>query len=413
MNTETSVASAPTAPTSSDVAAFSDRQIAEALGYFGAEPFIEERYGRAARQIFTTTQQWPWELVTGFAPRRWDGIVIKKLAEAIDDMVKASAKVDRDVEIDNLIAFMRERARQREKGNPALSYFDIRAAKEHFSTKARDCAPRGNANTGGETHKRGDPTGFPSSVCTGKRKRTHESSDDSQTNKSVRRDGPGNPGGLALGSPANTVTPAEGLVDSIEPVKDEALTPSSMSDMIGTVENLKVESQTHLNESTRKLDKARSLMKQRETSLHKVPAPGELEELRRARDQKIDAKEAIEKAKALFEQHQGEMALDTLLISQASQQYDMKLRECEEGIAQAEAELCDMDMALTFTTQQGDKRQDKLEELEYYRTIERLMKLGPHGLASLAEGLAESGISLLTAAEDPEVKNEPSINPPS
>ncbi|KAI8664343.1 hypothetical protein NCS55_00942700 [Fusarium keratoplasticum] len=234
-----------------------------------------------------------------------------------------------------------------------------------------------------------------------------------------------------LGSPAKTVTPAEGLIDSIEPVQGEALTPSSMSDMIGTVENLKVESQTYLNESTRKLDKARSLTKQRETSLHKVPTPGKLEELRRACDQWIEAKETIEKAKALFEQHQGEMALDPLLVSLASQEYDRKLRKCEEGIAQAEAELHNMEMALTFTTQQGDKRQDKLEEVqakvtrletrqthlalefEYYRTIERLMKLGPHGLASLTERLAESGISLLTAADDPEVRNEPSINPPS
>ncbi|KAJ4193151.1 hypothetical protein NW767_010440 [Fusarium falciforme] len=151
-----------------------------------------------------------------------------------------------------------------------------------------------------------------------------------------------------------------------------------MSDMIGTVENLKVESQTYLNESTRKLDKARS-----------------------------------------FEQYQGEMASDPLLVSQASEQHDMKLRECDEGIARAEAELHDMDKALTFATQQGDKRQDKLEkvqakvsrlearqthlalEFEYYRTIERLMKLGPHGLASLTERLVESGISLLTATKDP------------
>lgn len=129
-----------------------------------------------------------------------------------------------------------------------------------------------------------------------------------------------------------------------------------MSDMIGTVENLKVESQTYLNESTRKLDKARSLTKQRETSVHKVPTPGKLEELRRACDQWIEAKETIEKAKALFEQHQGEMALDPLLVSLASQEYDWKLRKCEEGIAQAEAELHNMEMALTFTTQQGDKR---------------------------------------------------------
>lgn len=90
-----------------------------------------------------------------------------------------------------------------------------------------------------------------------------------------------------------------------------------------------------------------------------------------------------------------------------------------------------MEKASAFTTQQGDKRQDKLEgvqakvtrletrqihlalEFEYYHTIERLMKLGPHGLASLAERLAESGISLLTTAGDPAAKNEPSINPPS
>lgn len=208
-----------------------------------------------------------------------------------------------------------------------------------------------------------------------------------------------------------------------------------MLDMIVTVENLKVESQTHLNESTRKLDKARSLMKQRETSLHKVSTDGdasqELKELRRARDQKVEAKEAIEKAKALFEQHQDEMALDPLIVSQASQQYDMKLCKCDEGIAQAEAELRDTEKALTLATQQGDKRQDKLEEVqgkvarletrqtqlalefEYCRTIERLMKLGPHGLASLTERLAESGISLLTAAGDPAGKNKPSINPPS
>ncbi|KAJ4181664.1 hypothetical protein NW755_010933 [Fusarium falciforme] len=167
-----------------------------------------------------------------------------------------------------------------------------------------------------------------------------------------------------------------------------------MSDMIGTVENLKVESQTYLNESTRKLDKARSLMKQRETSLHKVPTPGKLEELRRARDQKIDAKEAIENAKAFFEQYQGEMASDPFLVSQASEQHDMKLRECDEGIARAEAELHDMDKALTFATQQGDKRQDKLEKVQ-------------------AKARGKWHLVAYGDQRPSEVRNEPSINPPS
>lgn len=205
--------------------------------------------------------------------------------------------------------------------------------------------------------------------------------------------------------------------------------------MIATVENLKVESQSYVDESTRELRKARLLMKCQETLLQKELTHGDnqrkLEELRRACDQRVEAKETIQKAKALFEQHQDEMALDSVLVSQASQQYDRKLRECEEGIALAEAELHDLIKVLTSAIQQGDKRQDRLEEVqakvtrletrqaqltlefEYYRTIERLMKFGPHGLASLTERLAESGISLLTATKDPEVENERLINPPS
>ncbi|KAI8663699.1 hypothetical protein NCS57_00971700 [Fusarium keratoplasticum] len=387
----TTDAAAPTAPAPNGETLLSDRGISDG----------------AARQIFNATPQWPWQLAAGFSPKVWDAMTLEELAQTIDRLIKESTEADPHVEIHNLIEFLGEQARERARlclqSNPELRLVD----------------------------KISGPTAFASRVTAGNRKRTHESSGDSQANKSARRDGPGSPGGLALGSPAKTVTPAEGLIDSIEPVQGEALTPSSMSDMIGTVENLKVESQTYLNESTRKLDKARSLTKQRETSLHKVPTPGKLEELRRACDQWIEAKETIEKAKALFEQHQGEMALDPLLVSLASQEYDRKLRKCEEGVAQAEAELHNMEMTLTFTTQQGDKRQDKLEEVqakvtrletrqthlalefEYYRTIERLMKLGPHGLASLTERLAESGISLLTAADDPEVRNEPSINPPS
>ncbi|WAO92020.1 Hypothetical protein NCS54_00951000 [Fusarium falciforme] len=361
----------------SDETLLSDREISECLGKFWAKPFHEKRLSGAARQIFNTTQQWPWQLATGFSPKVWDATTVEELAQTIDLLVKESTEADRHVEIHNLIEFLGEQARERARlclqSNPELSLFDVLEAKRHFGAK---------------------------------------------THKSARRDGPGNPGGLALGSPAKRVTPAEGIIDSLERVQGEALTPSPMSDMIGTVENLKVESQTYLNESMRKLDKARSLVKQRETSLRKVPTPGKLEELRRARDQKIDAKGAIENAKAFFEQYQGEMASDPLLVSQASEQHDMGLRGCDEGIARAEAELHDMDKALTFATQQGDKRQDKLEkvqakvsrlearqshlalEFEYYRTIERLMKSGPHGLASLTERLAESGISLLTATKD-------------
>ncbi|KAJ4168740.1 hypothetical protein NW754_010668 [Fusarium falciforme] len=358
----TADAAAPTAPAPSDETLLSDREISECLGEFWAKPFHEKRLSGAARQIFNTTQQWPWQLATGFSPKVWDATTVEELAQTIDLLVKESTESDRHVEIHNLIEFLGEQARERARlclqSNPELSLFE---AKRHFGAKVRDRTTRENNKKQGEVQKISGPTAFAS-----------------PTHKSARRDGPGNPRGLALGSLAKRVTPAEGIIDSLERVQGEALTPSPMSDMIGTVENLKVESQTYLNESTRKLDKAQS-----------------------------------------FEQYQGEMASDPLLVSQASEQHDMKLRECDEGIARAEAELHDMDKALTFATQQGDKRQDKLEkvqakvsrlearqthlalEFEYYRTIERLMKLGPHGLASLTERLAESGISLLTATKDP------------
>lgn len=206
-----------------------------------------------------------------------------------------------------------------------------------------------------------------------------------------------------------------------------------MLDMIATVENLKAASGAILNGLSHKLDNARSSMEERETSLNSVlpdgATPRTLEELRRARDNMIAEKEEIEKAKAFFEQHQGEMALEPFVISQISEQHKAKLRECDKGIAQAEAKFQDMEDALTDNVPLRDKLQSQLDqnkaevtrlerckeqselEVDYYRMIEGLMKLGPRGLAALAKKLARSGISVPMMADNAESESQTMIDP--
>lgn len=215
----TTDADASTTPSPSDETLLSDREISERLGEFWANPFHETRLSRAARQIFNTTQQWPWQLATGFSPKVWDASTLDELAQTTSRLVKESTEAERHVDIQNFVEFLGEQARKRARlpfqSNPELNLTDVLEAKRHFGAKARDRMTRENNNNQGQGQKTSGPATFASPATAGNWKRTHESSDDSQTNKRARRDGPGNPGGLALGSLAKTVTLAEGLIDSV------------------------------------------------------------------------------------------------------------------------------------------------------------------------------------------------------
>ncbi|RSL52218.1 hypothetical protein CEP54_011012 [Fusarium duplospermum] len=432
----TADADPPTSPDPRDGTSLSDQEIAAALGEFWAESYTEKTLGTAARQIFNITQQWPWELVAGFSPEVWGVAVVTELADTIDRLAKNSTTVNLHAQVRNLVEFLRERADERalqlNQSNPELQFRDVCTAKRHFGAKAIVLRAGQGGNKSGEEQKTSVPTASTLSMTTGSRKRPCESSDASQVMKSARRDGPTNLGGLALSRSAKTMIPAGGLIDLVEPVQGETLLSSSMLDMIATVENLKAASRAILNGLTHKLDNARSSMEEQETSLNIVlpdgATPRTLEELRRARDNMIAEKKEIEKAKALFEQHQDGMALDPSVISQVSKQHEAKLRECDRGIAQAEAKFQDMEDALTDNAPRRDKLQSQLDqdkaevarlerqkeqselEVDYYRTIEGLMKLGPRGLAALAKKLARSGISVPTMADNAESENQTLID---
>lgn len=180
------------------------------------------------------------------------------------------------------------------------------------------------------------------------------------------------------------------------------------------VHRLKATTRTKLSMMTRELGDAQESMKEQESRLAEVltpmGAPRSEEELRQVLANKIEAKKAAEKAKALFEQHKNDMALGPDLIFQATAQHEAKLRECDEGIAQAEADIRHLERASSANEQEAERvrrqlkrKQSQVElfsefrahyalELDYYRTIEGLIKIGPYGLATLTRILAEEGI---------------------
>ncbi|KAJ4318001.1 hypothetical protein N0V84_007055 [Fusarium piperis] len=264
-----------------------------------------------------------------------------------------------------------------------------------------------------ERRKRRDLLDVTSLVSTGNGKRAQNPSDDSHTKKSARRDEPAN---LKWSNPVNhaaTKERAETFINLIQHVQDGIPRQFGMRDF-GDVHRLKATAEMKLNMITREWSDAQASTNEQESRLAEIlahtAAPRNGEELREVLENKIEAKKAVEKAKALFEQHMNDMALGLDLVSQAMAQYETKLRECVEGIAQAEADIQRLEKESSTSKQQVEKVRRQLKrkqadvelfgdfkfhytlEFDYYRTIEGLIKLGPYGLDILTQILAEKGL---------------------
>ncbi|RSL39372.1 hypothetical protein CEP53_014105 [Fusarium sp. AF-6] len=428
-------ASAATAPVASEVGrerTLNGRRILTALGHNPRDIIkYHRRYIRAAQRTFDATKQWPWEWAADFLPKKaWSYSMLEEIARTLEELERRSTEANCHSSAYNLREFLRKRARERDESDPHLNPGDVRKAMEHFGVgrNAKRTAETGeNGNQQGETQNELDAAGFTSPVTTGNRKRPGEASDNPQTKKSARRDEPENHGGPTIGGPAPTMTQTEGLINLVQRVHGEKQLAPFPSKIVSSIENQRAATQTSLDRIENQLRDAILSMWARETSLDEVALHGVtsrmLEELRRTLGNAIEAKKKTERAKAFFDRHQTEMALDPALASQVTEQYETRLFECDEGIAHAEAKLQRMEEAYTAKCQEREKLQSQLHEaeekvkhleascehftlqLEYYRTIGDLTKLGAHGVASLTKRLAESGTPLFTMAEDSEAMN--------
>ncbi|KAL2679047.1 hypothetical protein Neosp_009803 [[Neocosmospora] mangrovei] len=437
-----------------------EREILTALGHNPQITGYRRRYVRASRRIFDSTEEWPWEWAADFLPNKpWGYCMLEEIARTLDELDRRSTEANSDSNAETLREFLRKRARERDESDPHLNPGDVRKAMEHFGVKRnakqtteasndsgvnrreRRSENRKNANDGftgendnqqDETQNEGDAASFTSPVLTGNRKRSGEAFDNSQTTKSARRDEPEDNREPALGGPAPTMPQAEGLINLIQRVHGEKPLAPFLSNIVSTIEDQRAATRTTLSGIKNQLNAARFSMRARDTSLNELAQDGVttqmLEELRWALGNTIEAKKVIQRAKAFFERHWAELALDALLASQVAEQYETRLRECDEGIAHAEADLRGMEEAYTAKCQEWERlkillRKDRervrhLEvsqehftlQLEYYRTIGDLTKLGAYGVASLTKKLAENGIALFTATKDSGMKNESSAD---
>ncbi|RMJ16768.1 hypothetical protein CDV36_003535 [Fusarium kuroshium] len=443
-----STASAATAPVASQVGrepTLRGPRILRALGHNPRDIFkYDRRYIRAAQRIFDATKQWPWEWAADFLPKKaWSYSMLEEIARTLEELKRRSTEANFHSSAYNLREFLRKRAHERDENDPHLNPGDVRKAMEHFGVgrnakqpakTSRDAGVDGeksrlenrknandrfsgeNGNQQGEMQNEFDAAGFTSPVIIGNRKRPGEAFDNPQAKKSARRDEPENHGGPTIGGPAPTMTQTEGLINLVDLVQFP-VTPR-VADIGRFNAFTRATTQTSLDEIKNQLSAARLSMRARETSLDEAALRGvtsrTLEELRWTLGNAIEAKKKTERAKAFFDRHQIEMALDPVLASQVAEQYETRLFECDEGIAHAEAKLQRMEEAYAAKCQEWEKLQSQLHEdkekvkhleashehftlqLEYYRTIGDLTKLGPYGVASLAKRLAESGTPLFT-----------------
>ncbi|EEU43761.1 uncharacterized protein NECHADRAFT_82873 [Fusarium vanettenii 77-13-4] len=441
-----------------------EREILTALGHYPQGTGYRRRYVRASRRIFDSTDEWPWEWAADFLPNKpWGYCMLEEIARTLDELDRRSTEANSDSNAETLREFLRNRARERDQSDPHLIPGDVRKAMEHFGVKrnakrtteapndsevngeegrsedhknANNGFTGGNDNQQGETQNEVDAAGSTSPVTAGNRKRPGEAFDNSQTRKSARRDEPEHHGGPALDGPAQTMPQTEGLIDLVGqvqfPVTDEKPLAPFLSNIVSTIEDQRAATRMTLNGIKDQLNAARFSMRARDTSLNELAQDGvttqRLEELRWAFGNTIEAKRDIQRAKTFFERHQAELALDALLASQVAEQYETRLRECDEGIAHAEADLRGMEEAYTAKCQEWERLKSLLRkdqervrhlevshehftlQLEYYRTIGDMTKLGAYGVASLTKRLAENGIALFTATKDSGMKNESSVD---
>ncbi|KAJ4246568.1 hypothetical protein NW762_013509 [Fusarium torreyae] len=200
-------------------------------------------------------------------------------------------------------------------------------------------------------------------------------------------------------------------------VPDTPYRPRDIADLIDGIDHLRSKDENEKEQITRTLTNLRASMRANEACItpSSIVNHTSLNKLRLILKKYKTEREDIQKGKEFFEQHHQDLALGAAFIAKNNRHYETSLRDCDELIKQTQLQI---DQELKKTAERTSSIKAQLEsdiaetlrlearelkvvqDLEYFRVISSLVKLGPSGLETLLNNLKYDNVPLPTLVEE-------------
>ncbi|KAF9772644.1 hypothetical protein IL306_009638 [Fusarium sp. DS 682] len=381
-----------------------------------------KRVGDAARTIFLLSRQWPWELVKGFAPTKWGVEVLESMRKLFRIVKRNFAMNDYGKNYQVVKDFLRDCAMKRDRKHPHLKTSDVLDACAHFSNDdyVKSETIRITTTTKIQRYKAG--SGDDSVEVKSESESDAIEVDAFESDTDSEDEWEDWTGYDDFGDDAETLEQRDTAVPtkrsrspscsiSQDPkrariAEPSAPRPQTFTDIITSLQILQTEKQKELENVTTLLHQVTSSIQANETSQTNT-TNATIEKL--CSDVKVyeTEREKILKGRKFVQEHHEDMAMGADDLARTLQQYTSRLEECENLIAQANADVLeelDQIVQRDFDLRDEEERlegreKEVLEEVRHYGVIGTMMRLGPGGMAKLLGRLEGNGVSLVEMAE--------------
>ncbi|WZH45236.1 uncharacterized protein QYS62_006279 [Fusarium acuminatum] len=391
--------------------------------------FCGKRVGDASRTVLRLSGQWPWDLTSGFLPKRWGVEILENLRKLLRIAHRQVATVDYGHNFQVVKEYLQECATKRNARHPHLKNSDVIDACDYFSidnyrseavqtTTSRTRIRRvttllSSSEDDGEDHNGdedyedhsdgeidshevsardewedwGDYDGFTEDeetamggmVATGKRSRSS-----SVLSRAPKRACTSDAD--TAGNDTNGVVSPDALPSSTREVARQKELDAATRSLQDITASIQANESSALQESTSNkiIDTLCSDMKRYETE-----------------------REKILKGRRFVQDHHEDMALGSEDMAKTMRQYEVRLDECNQLIAQANADVLEElgQVAQKEIDLKAEERrlcvhhQKAIEEVTRCQTIGTLMRLGSSGMTTLLLQLEERNVNLVGLAE--------------
>ncbi|KAF5970045.1 hypothetical protein FCOIX_10630 [Fusarium coicis] len=376
----------------------SDQRVALRLGWRMRKSTMGKRVGDAARSVYLLSRQWPWDLVAGFAPKSWGIEILESMRRLFRIIYRGFQDHRNDFQF--VRNYLRECAMKRDRRRPHLKNCDVVEACDYFADS--DNARRDVIHTAHTTVTRLKRSTSPV---------VQEDEDGwlDYTGIDHFGDEDEDDGYVDIPAPAKrSRTPPS---PSLSPKRARTAEPTeprqqTITDIANSLQSLHAQKHKELEEVTNSLDEiATSIQASEATQINHINA--KVDRLCSKMKAYESEREKILKARNFVEQHHEEMMMKEDDLAKSLQQYTSQLEECDELVAQANADVLEelgqieqRDVDLEDEEKRLEGRvKEVLEEVRHCSVVETLVRLGPGGMAKLLGRLEGSGVELIEMAE--------------
>ncbi|KAH7251550.1 hypothetical protein BKA59DRAFT_500215 [Fusarium tricinctum] len=214
----------------------------------------------------------------------------------------------------------------------------------------------------------------------------------------------------AAGNDTNAVVSPDALPSSTKESRShpDSTRPQSLIDLIPTPESLQLARQKELDAATRSLqDITASIQANESSALQESTSNKIIDTLCSDMKRYETEREKILKGRRFVQDHHEDKALGSEDMAKTMRQYEVRLDECNQLIAQANADVLEElgQVAQKEIDLKAEERrlcvhhQKAIEEVTHCQTIGTLMRLGSSGMTTLLLQLEERNVNLVDLAE--------------